>query len=263
MAALPSVFVPHGAPTFALEPGPAGAALAELAARIARPKVILVVSAHWDTALPSIGAALWPETIYDFWGFPDALYSLRYQASGSAALATDTRAALEAAGFETELDMARGFDHGAWIPLRLMYPDADIPVVPLSIQSHLGPEHHYRLGQALAPLREQGVLILASGNITHNLRDYQRLMVRGAEIPAYVREFPAWVWGCLERRDGAALLRYRDAAPGGREAHPSDDHLMPLYVALGAAGSGYQAERCCDVVYDKMLAMDSYAFWPA
>lgn len=263
MAALPTVFVPHGAPTFALDPGAAGAALAALAGRIGRPKAILVVSAHWDTELPAVGAALRPETIHDFWGFPDALYSLRYPVPGSAALATDVRALLEDAGFETELDVGRGLDHGAWIPLRLMYPDADIPIVPLSIQSHRGPEHHYRLGQALAPLSEQGVLILASGNITHNLRDFQRLMVRGAATPDYVRAFPAWIWQHIAGRDVPALLDYRESAPGAREAHPADDHLLPLYVVLGAAAGRYRAERCCDVVYDKMLAMDSYAFWPA
>ncbi|MRR52136.1 MAG: dioxygenase [Rhodocyclaceae bacterium] len=261
MAALPTVFVPHGAPTFALDPGPAGAALADVARRIGRPKAILVVSAHWDTPYAAVGAALRPETIHDFWGFPEPLYSLRYPAPGSAALATDARAAIEDAGFVADLDVSRGLDHGAWIPLCLMYPDADIPVVPVSIQSQLGTKHHYRLGQALAPLRGQGVLILASGNITHNLRDFQRLMAPGAEIPAYVREFPAWFGDRLAHQDTAALLNYRDMAPGARQAHPADDHLLPFYVALGAAGEGYRAERCCDAVYDRMLAMDSYVFW--
>jgi len=263
VAALPTVFVPHGAPTFALDPGPAGAAMTALAGRMGRPKAILVISAHWDTERPTVGVALHPETIHDYWGFPEPLYSMRYPAPGSAALATDVRALLEGAGFEAELDVARGLDHGAWIPLRLMYPGADVPVVPLSIQSHLGPEHHFRLGQALAPLREQGILVLASGNITHNLRDFQRLALRGAKPPGYVQEFPAWIWERLEQGDVAALLRYRDTAPGAREAHPTDDHLLPLYVVLGAARSGYRAERCFSEVYDKMLAMDSYAFWPA
>lgn len=233
-----------------------------LAGFFGRPRAIVVVSAHWDTEVPTVGAALRPETIHDFWGFPEPLYAIRYLAPGSAALATDVRGLLEGAGFEVELDVARGLDHGAWIPLRLMYPDAAIPVVPLSIQSHLGPEHHYRLGQALAPLRDQEVLVLTSGNLTHNLRDFQPLQVRGSDAPDYVRVFPTWIWERLAQGDVAGLLRYRTAAPGAHEAHPTDDHLLPMYVAQGAAGSPYRAERCFDQVYEKMLAMDCYAFWP-
>jgi 4,5-DOPA dioxygenase extradiol len=260
---LPTVFVAHGAPTFALDPGPAGDAMAALASRIGRPKAILVVSAHWDTATPTLGVAPKPETIHDYWGFPEPLYSLRYSAGGAVAVAMDARHLMEDAGFKVELDVARGLDHGAWIPLRQMYPDAAVPIVPLSIQSHLGPEHHYRLGQALAPLREQGVLLLASGNMTHNLRDFQRLFMHGGEPRAYVREFPNWIWERVERHDIDALLQYRDQAPGARDAHPADDHLLPLYLALGAAGTEYRPERLFDGIYDKVLSMDSYAFWPA
>ncbi len=258
---LPTLFVPHGAPTFALQPGEAGEALVEYARRIGRPKAVLIVSAHWDTPIPTFGIVPRPETLHDFYGFPQQLYSIRYPAPGAVPLAMEARGLLEESGFEVALDPQRGLDHGAWIPLRLMYPDATVPVLTLSVQSHLGPAHHYRVGQALAPLRDAGVLVVGSGNLTHNLSHFHQL--RGADsAPEYVTAFQHWVHDHLQSGDIPSLLGYRHLAPGAMQAHPTDEHLLPFYVALGAAGTEFETEAVYSGVTFNMLAMDSYAFWP-
>ena len=261
-AAQPVLFVPHGAPTVALRPGAAGAALATAAQALTRPRAIVIVSAHWDTATPTVGFADRPETVYDFWGFPEALYTLRYPATGCREAAQEVVAALAAAGLPVQQDERRGLDHGAWIPLRLMFPDADIPVIPLSIQSRGGPEAAWRLGRALAPLAARGFLVIGSGNLTHNLGDFQRAGRNGGQTPAYVRQFADWMADRLGARDLPALLDYRRQAPGAVQAHPTDEHLLPLYVALGAAGDPARIERFHAGIDDYVLAMDAYAFLP-
>lgn len=260
-ASLPVLFVPHGAPTFALNPGAAGAALAAAAARLPKPRAILIVSAHWDTREPTVGAAEDGKTIHDFWGFPEKLYNIDYPAGGNTSVSEAVRAKLADAGFPAHIEAGRGLDHGAWIPLRLMYPQADIPVIPLSLQSPLGPEHHYALGRALADLPTQGILVVASGNLTHNLRDYQLARQDGAP-PAYVQAFADWIWAQLETQQIDALLDYREQAPAAARAHPSEEHLLPLHFALGAAGKNWQAERLYSGIDDHVLAMDSFALWP-
>jgi len=257
---LPTLFVPHGAPTFILEPGAAGAALAGVAQHLGKPQAVLMVSAHWDTVVPTLSVACRPETLHDFYGFPQALYSIRYPAPGAARWAMEARSLLEEAGFEVELDPKRGLDHGAWVPLKLMYPDASVPVLVMSVQSRLGAEHHYRLGRALAPLAATGVLVIGSGNLTHNLGHFGR--VQGG-VPAYVTEFQRWVGEKLQSHDTAALLDYRAQCEVARQAHPTDEHWLPFYVALGAAGQAFDAELLYRGVEHQMLAMDSYAFWPA
>lgn len=258
----PVLFIPHGAPTFALRPGAAGAALVDAASKLPRPRAIVIISAHWDTAIPTVGFADRPETLYDFWGFPEELYTLRYPATGCHEAAQDVVAAIQAAGLPVQSNPQRGLDHGAWIPLRLMFPDADIPVIPLSIQSQGGPEAAYQLGQALAPLAARGFLIIASGNLTHNLRDFQIAQRNGDRTPAYVREFTDWVAERLAARDFSGLLDYRRQAPSALQAHPTDEHLLPLYVALGAAGDPAKIERLHAGIDDYVIAMDAYAFLP-
>ncbi len=259
---LPTLFVPHGAPTFALRPGAAGAALQRIAAALPRPRAVLVASPHWDTDAPTVGLAARPETLHDFRGFPRELYAIRYPATGCREAGHEALAALRAAGFAAAADAGRGLDHGAWVPLRLMYPDADVPVVPLSIQPGAGPRHHLAVGRALAALRAKGFLIVASGNLTHNLRDYQ-LAAGGAGVPGYVRAFPEWLWQRLEAGDEAALLDYRRRAPAAERAHPSDEHLLPLFLALGAAGEGARPERFHAGVDDYVIAMDAFVFHPS
>jgi 4,5-DOPA dioxygenase extradiol len=257
-----ALFVPHGAPTFALRPGAAGAALTRLAKSLPLPRAIVIISAHWDTAVPTVGMADRLETIHDFWGFPDELYSIRYPATGCREAGNEVVAAIKAAGMPVQEDATRGLDHGAWVPLRLMFPDADVPVIPLSIQSQGGPEQAYRLGQALAPLTAKGFLVIASGNVTHNLRDYQMAARNGGQTPAYVRQFTDWLAERLQARDIPALLDYRQQAPGAVQAHPSDEHLLPLYVALGAGGDSAVAERLHAGIDNYVIAMDAYSFQP-
>jgi 4,5-DOPA dioxygenase extradiol len=258
----PALFVPHGAPTFALHPGAAGAAIAAAAGALPLPRAIVIVSAHWDTALPTVGSADRPETIHDFRGFPQELYSLRYPATGCREAAEEVVAAIRGAGLPVERDPGRGLDHGAWVPLRLMFPDADVPVIPLSIQSQGGPQQAYRLGRALAPLAARGLLVVASGNVTHNLRDYQAAARSGGRTPDYVRQFADWIAARLDAGDVSALLDYRRQAPGAVESHPSDEHLLPLYVALGAGGENARAERFHSGIDDYVIAMDAYSFLP-
>lgn len=260
---LPTLFVPHGAPTFAMQPGAAGAALVRLAASLPRPRAILIVSPHWDRETPVVGHAAAPETIHDFRGFPEELYELRYPVPGSPDVAAQVLAELRLAGFPALADPARGLDHGAWVPLRLMFPEGDVPVVPLAIQGQLGPEHHLRLGQALARLARQDVLLIASGNLTHNLRDFQLAYRHGGPAPAYVRAFAEWIWQRLDEGDLAALLDYRRQAPEAVRTHPADDHLLPLFVALGAAGPKARASRQFAGDDIQTIAMDTFAFRPA
>jgi 4,5-DOPA dioxygenase extradiol len=220
----------------------------------------VVASAHWNSGTASVGAAARPKTIHDFWGFPEPLYELGYPASGAPDVAREVASLLGAAGIAADVDTGRGLDHAIWIPLRMMFPQANVSVVPLSIQSARGPEHHYRLGQALAPLLAQDVLVIGSGNLTHSLHDFQMLTVSGGDTPSYVREFADWIWRRIESNDTAALLDYRRQAPEAQRAHPTEDHLLPLFVALGAAGENPKATRFYTGVDDLVLAMDAFAF---
>jgi len=245
---------------FALQPGPAGAAMAELANRLPRPRAIVVLSPHWETAVPTVGTATRLETIHDFGGFDPRLYEIHYPATGCPEVAQQVVAVLQAAGLPAQTDAQRGLDHGAWVPLRQMFPDAQVPVVPLSVQHHGGPQHAYRVGQALAPLAAQGVLIVASGNVTHNLRDWHLVSMTGHPTPDYVPQFADWVHAQMTGRQADALLTYRQSQPAGSRAHPRDEHLLPLFTALGAAGADAQPEAFYRGIYDHVIAMDGYAF---
>ena len=251
---MPTVFVSHGAPTLILQESPARAFLASLGGLLPRPSAIVAVSAHWDTDVPAVSLARKPDTIHDFYGFPDALYRLRYAAPGAPDLA-DRVARLTGAAH----DPHRGLDHGAWVPAMLGWPEADIPIFQLSIQPALGPAHHIALGRKLSPLREEGVLVLGSGSGTHNLR----ALVRGvadAEPEPWAREFDDWLAGAVERGDEAALADYRAQAPNARDVHPTDEHLLPLHVAYGAAGDGARGRVLHRSYTLGNLSMASYAF---
>jgi len=262
MSTLPTVFVSHGSPMHALEPGPAGAVWAGLARSLPRPRAILMASAHWETNVPMLTGSARPETVHDFSGFPAPLYRLRYPAPGDPDLAQRARALLGDAGLTAAIDGCRGLDHGAWSPLLYMYPEADIPVVQLSLQPELGPRHHYRLGRAVAPLAEEGVLLFGSGHMTHNLRDWLR-GARDVSPAPYAREFQSWVNGRIEAGDHEALIEYRSRAPHAVRAHPTDEHFLPLFFALGAAGETSRPTRVYDAIEGGALAMDAYAFAPA
>jgi 4,5-DOPA dioxygenase extradiol len=254
---LPSVFISHGSPMHALEPGAAGEAWKALARRLARPRAILIASAHWETNLPMLTGADKPETIHDFYNFPEPLYRLRYPAPGAPELARRAQTLLKEAGFTAPIDGCRGLDHGAWSPLLYMYPDADVPVVQISVQPALGPRHHIEVGRSLRKLSEEDVLIVGSGHMTHNLRDWSR----GQGQPApYAREFQHWVKEKLEERDLESLLDYRSRSPHGARAHPTDEHFLPLFFALGAAAEKSRPERVYDAIDSGVLAMDAYLF---
>ena len=254
------LFLAHGSPMFALQPGAAGAALAELATTLQRPQAVLVISPHWETELATVGTASQLTTIHDFGGFDPALYGIQYPASGSPQEAQEVVAALSAAGLPVTTDAERGLDHGAWVPLRYLFPAADVPVVPLSIQHHGGPDHAYRVGQALAPLTERGWLIVASGNITHNLRDWQQASRGGAIDTSYAQRFSDWVDLQLSSGHVEALLHYRQCQPDAERSHPRDEHLLPLFTALGAAGERARARAIHRGISNHVIAMDSYAF---
>ena len=232
----------------------------DVAARLTAPRAIVVVSPHWETAVPTVGTATRLETIHDFGGFDARLFQIQYPATGCPEAAQQVVQALQAAGLPVDTDANRGLDHGAWVPLRQMFPDADVPVVPLSVQHHGGPVHAYRVGQALAPLAEQGVLIVASGNVTHNLRDWQIISMTGQPTPDYVQQFADWVHAQMIGGQADALLNYRQTQTAGSRAHPRDEHLLPLFTALGAAGPGAQPQAFYRGIYDHVIAMDGYTF---
>jgi 4,5-DOPA dioxygenase extradiol len=257
MAALPSVFISHGSPMHALQPGAAGEAWKALGRRLPRPRAILISSAHWETNLPMLTGNAKPETIHDFYNFPEPLYRLRYPAPGAPQVAQRAQALLKNAGFGASIDGCRGLDHGAWSPLLYAYPQADVPVVQISVQPALGPGHHLQLGKALRPLAEENILIVGSGHMTHNLRDWSR----GAGRPEpYAREFAEWVKEKLEQRDYESLVDYRSRSPHGARAHPTDEHFLPLFFALGAAPEPVKPERIYDAIDSGVLAMDAYVF---
>jgi 4,5-DOPA dioxygenase extradiol len=258
MTALPSVFISHGSPMHALQAGPAGEAWAALGRRLGRPEAILISSAHWETNMPMLTGSAKPETVHDFYNFPEPLYRLRYPAPGAPGVAQRAQSLLKDAGFTAAVDGTRGLDHGAWAPLLYAYPDAGVPVVQLSVQPALGPQHHLAVGRALRKLSDEGVLVIGSGHLTHNLRDLDR---SGRATPApYAMEFQAWVKEQIDARDYDALVNYRSQSPHGARAHPTDEHFLPLFVALGAAREGSQAERLYDAIDSGVLAMDAYLF---
>ena len=259
MNRLPTVFISHGSPMHALDPGGAGRAWQVIAAGLPRPRAVLVASAHWETSLPMLTGRGRHDTIHDFSGFPAPLYDLRYDAPGAPDLAQHAAALLRASGCTAAVDGCRGLDHGAWVPLRWMYPDADVPVVQLSVQTAFGADHHLRVGAALAPLASEGVLVIGSGHVTHNLRDWALHRHEAATLD-YVPRFAGWLQDALASGDHERLVAWRDLAPGAARAHPTEEHFLPLFVALGAAGQGAAAERVYSSVEGAALSMDAYRF---
>jgi 4,5-DOPA dioxygenase extradiol len=266
-ADLPSVFVSHGSPMIALEPGDAGAFMQRLGPQIdatfGRPKAIVSVSAHTAARMPVLLAAPRHAAIYDFGGFDPKLRTLRYDAPGAPQLASRVAALLGAAGVAVQTVAEGGLDHGAWTALRYLYPDADIPVLPLAFVPSWSPAEQFRLGEALAPLAAEGVLVLGSGSITHNLR---RVFANGLRVPSDQPEiaesaaFRRWFHEQSRARNWDALFAYRSEAPHAVDMHPTDEHLLPWYVAAGAGGRDAVPVRLHASVTLGSLGMDAYAF---
>jgi 4,5-DOPA dioxygenase extradiol len=259
MTTLPTLFLSHGSPMFAVETGAASRAWVALGRSLPQPRAVLIASAHWETSVPMLTGNPKPQTMHDFGGFPDALYQQRYPAPGDPGLAAEVVALLKTAEIAAGIDGCRGLDHGAWVPLKWMYPQHDVPVVQLSVQPELGPAHHLRLGRALAPLVETGVLVIGSGHTTHNLRDWMGSRHRDQPLP-YVEAFAAWLKHRLDAHDADAVVGYRDLAPEAARAHPTEEHFLPLLVAWGAAGTEARADRLLSGVEGAALALDSYRF---
>jgi 4,5-DOPA dioxygenase extradiol len=257
---MPTMFVSHGSPMVLLQQDmPAHHFLAEAAALLPKPKAIVVVTAHWLTRNPAVGGVAKPEIIYDFGPFDPRLFTQQYPAPGAPDLAGWIADAIGAAGLPVSIDQRRGLDHGVWIPLKLMYPAADIPVVSLAVQPHFGPAHHLALGRALEGLRNEDILVLGSGSFTHDLHRYFSQSPDAAP-PHDVAAFSEWMHQALIAGDTQSLLTYRTAAPFAVENHPTDEHLLPIFAALGAAGEGAKGTRVHQSSDHGVLRMDAYSF---
>lgn len=260
---LPSLFVSHGAPNLVLNSSPAREFLETLSERFEQPRAIVIASAHFETSGVSVVADPAPDMIYDFRGFEDELYRMQYRAPGEPALAENAADLLSQAGLEPDLVKKRGFDHGTWSPLMLIFPDAQIPVVQVSIDPQRDAAWHTAVGSALSPLRQDGVLILGSGHITHNLRAF---FMRGRDaeldrnIGPWVDDFTGWFAQSLAEGDRDALIDWHNQAPFAEENHPTPEHLMPLFFALGAAGDNSRGERIHASKQLGFFAYDSYMF---
>lgn len=249
---MPTLFLSHGAPTLAIHQTPASDFMRSLADHVPAPKAILVVSAHWEEAQPTLG--LGTGTIHDFYGFPQPLYQMSYGAAPAHAAAARAAALLKAADIPVSTDAARGRDHGVWVPLILAWPKADVPVVQLSLIGGGAPGMHYAIGQALKPLRDEGVLIIGSGSATHNLRARPT-----PEPAAWASAFTDWLDATLSQGDDASLLDWQRAAPYADINHPSAEHFDPIFVARGAA-AGEGARRLHHSWEFGSLSMNAYAF---
>lgn len=258
---LPTLFVSHGSPMFALEPGTTGVALTQWAQALVQAqgplRGVVVMSPHWMARGPAVMTNPKPKTWHDFGGFPPELYQLQYPAHGSTPLGLEMHGLLQQAGIQAQADPERAMDHGAWVPLMYLFPQADVPVVQVALPVEAGPQEVFALGRALQGLRDSGVLLIGSGSMTHNLGEYFGDAREPA--PPYVPEFSRWIEAVLQRGDVSALLDYRRQAPHAQRAHPSEEHFLPLFFALGAAGTGATPHYLSREVMYGMLAMDAFA----
>lgn len=258
---LPTLFVSHGSPGLPLETGvPAREFLAGVGKQFPAPEAVLCISAHWNTPRPAVNAVKMPATIHDFYGFPGELYGITYPAPGDPGLARRVAGLIGAAGIPCDTDTGRGLDHGAWIPLMLMYPDADLPVVQLSIQGHLDPALHLALGESLAGLRHEGILVIGSGGAVHPLGDPSVALGEGVPTDGWAVAFNDWLNRAVTAGDQKSLVRYRELAPSAIHAHPYPDHLMPLLTAMGAAGPGARGTILHQSWYWGNLGMGAFKF---
>ena len=254
---LPSLFISHGSPMMAVEPGTLGPMLRALGAELPTPKAILVLSPHWMSRRVEVQATPRPETVHDFGGFPRRLYDCQYPAPGAPAVAAEIITLLRSQGIDAVANDSVGYDHGAWVPLLHLAPAASVPVLQIAQPATRDPRALFALGAALASLREQDILIIGSGSMTHNLYEFRM----GTTVRGYAQKFADWVAAALAAGDLETLFDYRRLAPEAERAHPTDEHFLPLYFALGAAGDDAgRMRRLAAGVSDDVLSMDSYVF---
>ena len=259
MSLMATLFLSHGMPGILVRPGPTHDFLADLGKRFDRPRAVVCVSAHMEAVWPLLTAAETPETIHDFAG-PPILFTQHYPAPGDPELAQRAVSLLKNAGFKATTHPSRGLDHGAWVPLKLMYPEADVPVIQLSVQTELDPGHHLQLGRVLQPLREEGVLILGSGGATHNLPEIGDYRV-DSDPPAYAIAFDAWLEDAITMGRETALLDYEREGPSAQKNHPYPaEHFLPLFVPLGAAGAGTKGRVLHKAFMYGVLSMAAYVW---
>ena len=256
---LPTLFLSHGSPMLAIADTPAGRFLDGLGGTLAPPRAIVVASAHYLSDGVNVGADPQPATVHDFGGFDPALQRIEYPAPGDPALARDIVGALLQAGIPATLAPRRGLDHGVWVPLRRMFPQAEVPVVPLSVNPRGDAASHFALGRALSGLREAGVLVIGSGGFVHNLGDLD-WQAPDTELAPWADEFAEWMRQGLLNGQWADLLAWEDRAPHARRAHPTPEHLLPLFVAMGAAGEQARVELLHRSQELGTLALDAFAF---
>ncbi|AFY39300.1 Extradiol ring-cleavage dioxygenase class III protein subunit B [[Leptolyngbya] sp. PCC 7376] len=259
MANLPSLFVSHGAPSLILENDATTQFFRNLGKQYPNPAGIVCISAHWESPQLLLTSNPRRETIYDFSGFPKELYEVTYPATGSPELLDKIATALNTSDFPVRINERRGFDHGVWVSLKLMYPNADIPIVQLSVLPKESPEHHFQIGQALRSLREENILIIASGSATHNLREF-RVQAKEAEPLDYAVAFDQWLVQAIEKGDRQSLFDYENTAPEAKRNHPTPEHFLPLFVALGAATESTGEQIHQRFTYGA-LSMSAFLWW--
>ena len=259
MALMPTIFISHGMPAIVVQPGPTHEFLKKLGQMFKRPRAIICISAHMEAAWPILTATKAPATIHDFSG-PPILFEKHYPAPGDPDLAQEAASLLSQAGFKARTISSRGLDHGAWVPLMLMYPEADVPVIQLSVQTELDPQHHWDLGKALKPLREKEILILGSGGATHNLPEIRQYAM-DASPPDYAEAFDAWLEGAITEGREDVLLDYEKQGPSASRNHPYPaEHFLPLFVPLGAAGSEAKGRVLHKAFMYGVLSMAAFAW---
>lgn len=237
---MPSLFIAHGAPTLAVENNDYSLFLQNLGQTLEKPKAIIVFTAHWETEMPAIASTDDRyETVYDFGGFSDELYSMKYDAPGSTEIASRVKKCLVEQGIAAKMDAQRGLDHGVWVVLRLLYPEAEIPVIPVSVNPWLPPAEQYRIGQALKSLKDEGVLVIGSGGTVHNLR---RIVWNAPEPETWAVQFDDWLIDKLQKRDLDSLFAYEQLAPHAALAVPRPEHFMPFFLAMGAGDDSGEAQ---------------------
>jgi 4,5-DOPA dioxygenase extradiol len=257
----PSLYISHGSPRLIIEDSASRDFLMGFAKDLPKPRAIVIASAHFGTSRPAVLGDEKPGMIYDFGGMP-ALRKLVYPAPGDPQLADKVASLWQAAGLAPAIVTGYGYDHGTWVPLMLLYPEADVPVVVISVQPHMGPAHHIAVGKALAPLREENILVIGSGSMTHNLDEfYSSELPPDAPAKQFVAKFTDWVHAKIEAGATGDLVNYRKLAPHAADNHPTDEHLMPLFIAIGAgANGGDKGRRIHSSTRSGVISMDTYTF---